>query len=338
MTDSRDPELAVVMPAYNAARHLERSLGRVMAQEGVAEVVVVDPGSSDETADLAARLGARVIALGHRAGPAEARNAGVAAVTAPVVLFVDSDCVVKDDVVSRVRAAFRDDGLATLTGSYCDEPPESNFFSLYMNLRHHHTHQLARRENATFWAGCGAVRRSFFLEVGGFDAERFPRPMIEDIELGLRMGRLGATRLDPGLQVTHLKRWSMMDVIRTDIFCRAVPWSKLIVEGDGPPDDLNLRTSQRVAAALAPFVLLSILALSPIAVIDPGWLLLPFAIITLGVLLNGGLLSFFLLRRGPFFCLGGFVFHQVHLLYSAVTYALVALTHRRPKVERSAAS
>lgn len=336
MIEAPGPDIALVMPAYNAARHLDRSLGRVMAQEGLAEVLVVDPGSDDGTPELAERLGARVLRLGHRAGPAEARNAGVAQVRSPVVLFVDSDCVVADDVVERVRAAFRDETLATLTGSYCDEPPERNFFSLYMNLRHHHTHQIARRENATFWAGCGAVRRSFFEAVGGFDAERFPRPMVEDIELGLRLRELGATRLDPELQVTHLKHWSMLDVIRTDVLCRALPWSKLIVEGEGPPDDLNLRLSQRLAAALAPLVLLALLALSPIAVVDARWLVLPFLVIALSVVLNGGLLAFFLQRRGPLFALGAFVFHQIHLLYSAATYALVALFYR-PKRKESLA-
>lgn len=336
MVNPSGPELAVVMPAWNAAPHLERSLGRVMAQDGIAEVVVVDPGSTDDTATIAERLGARVIRLCRRAGPAEARNAGVAAVTAPVVLFVDSDCVIRDDVVARVRAAFRDEKLATLTGSYCDDPPERNFASLYMNLRHHHTHQLAKREGATFWAGCGAVRRSFFEEVHGFDAARFPRPMIEDIELGLRLRKLGATRLDPELQVTHLKHWTLGGVVKTDIFSRAVPWSQLIIEGEGPPDDLNLRLSQRLAAALSPFVLLSLLALSPIAVLDARWLWLPFAIIALSVVLNGGLLAFFLQRRGPVFTLLAFVFHQVHLFYSAATYALVALGYRPKKAATGA--
>ena len=44
---------------------------------------------------------------------------------------------------------------------------------------------------------------------GGFDAERFPRPMIEDIELGLRLREHGETQLDPDFNVTHLKRWTL---------------------------------------------------------------------------------------------------------------------------------
>ena len=61
------------------------------------------------------------------------------------------------------------------------------------------------------WAGLGAIRRDPFLDAGGFDAERYSVPSIEDIELG---ARLAANRalivLDPHLQGTHLKHWSLM--------------------------------------------------------------------------------------------------------------------------------
>ena len=316
------------MPAYNAAHFLPRSLGKILAVDQADEVLVVDPGSTDDTAAVATSLGAKVLSLGKRGGPAEARNAGVAATTAEVILFVDSDVVVHDDVVARVRAAFADDGLVALTGSYDDSPPDRGFFSQYMNLRHHHTHQVAKTEGATFWAGCGAVRRSTYEQVGGFDTQRFPRPMIEDIELGLRMRRFGVTRLDPKLLSTHLKQWSMTGVVGTDIKCRAIPWAQLILEGGDLPNDLNLRLSQRLAALISPLVIALVLA-SPVVV----WLwplaLIPIAgLLMIAGALNAGLVGCFARRRGLVFAVLAFLFHQVHLFYSGVTYVLVALAHR----------
>jgi GT2 family glycosyltransferase len=322
--------VAVVIPAYNAAPHLSRVVPAARAAAGDEAVVLVDAGSTDGTAELAVALGAQVVRLPRRAGPAEARNAGAGQVEAEVLLFVDSDCVLAPDAVDRVRRAFAEDvELASLTGSYDAEPADRGFFSSYMNLRHHYTHQRARREPAGFWAGCGAVRRAHFEAVGGFDAERYPRPQIEDIELGGRLARVGRTRLDPELQVKHLKAWSLRSVVETDIRQRAIPWSRLILDLGHLPNDLNLRTSQRIAAALAPFALIAFVA-GPIAIATgPGWLALAsLAVVLLSLGLHGGMLRCFVRERGITFGIGAWAFHQVHLCYSAATLVLLSAGHR----------
>ncbi len=329
------PSLAVVMPAYNAAHHLPQSLGALIKVGGYDELLLVNPGSTDDTASVAESMGVEVLNLGHRGGPAEARNAGVAALKSDVVLFVDSDCVIADDVIERVKAAFADGNLATLTGSYDDDPPEKNLASLYMNLRHHYTHQQAKTENATFWAGCGAVRKSMFDEVGGFDAQRFPRPMIEDIELGQRMQKLGKTQLDPNLHATHLKRWSVFGVIHTDIFSRAIPWTNLILESNEPADDLNLRLSQRIAALFSPLAILSTVALLPLLMVNLCLALVCLIFILVSLALNGGLFRFFVKKQGLSFALAAWFFHQVHLFYSATTFVVCKLTHKNPDVGNS---
>lgn len=317
------------MPAYNAAAFLPRSLPAAILAARGARVLVVDPGSTDDTAKIAKSLGVEVHSLGHRAGPALARNRGVERCDTDVVLFVDSDCVCHPDVGERVTRAFAaDPNLVSLTGSYDTKPPEQNFFSLYMNLRHHFVHQRARREGATFWAGCGAVRTDAFRRVGGFDAAKYPMPMIEDLELGLRLRREGLTRLDPDLQVTHLKRWTLRSVIDTDIRCRAVPWGKIILESGELPNDLNLAWPQRVAAALAPVVLLSVVSI-PAALLTGqfalGAALTVPAVVSLGI--NGAMVRFFAELRGVHVAAGVFLFHQVHLTYSAVTMAVLAAGH-----------
>ncbi len=329
MTELPFPSLSVVMPAYNAAHHLPRSLGQLIEVGGFEQLILVDPGSTDGTADVARKMGVKVIDLGHRAGPAEARNAGVAQVKSEVVLFVDSDCVIAGDAIERVKAAFVDPDLATLTGSYDDDPPEQNVASLYMNLRHHHTHQKARQDKATFWAGCGAVRTSTFNAAGGFDAEKFPMPMIEDIELGGRMQKLGATRLDPDLQATHLKRWSIFGVIKTDIFCRAIPWTKLILESDETPDDLNLRVAQRIAALWAPIAIVATIVLPIAAYHSVRATVACLGFMAISMAMNWSLISFFARKKGIFFAFEGWFFHQVHLFYSAVTFVLCKLTHKK---------
>jgi glycosyltransferase involved in cell wall biosynthesis len=90
------PDVAVVLPTYNRRRTLPASLESLLAQEGVdLEVVVVDDGSTDDTAAwLAGLREPRVrIVTGPHAGIAAARNAGLATVRAPFVAFHDSDDV-----------------------------------------------------------------------------------------------------------------------------------------------------------------------------------------------------------------------------------------------------
>lgn len=331
---SSRPTVAIVMPAYNAADCLPRTIPAAIEASRGHPVVVVDPASTDDTAAIAKSRGATVVSLGKRAGPAEARNAGVATLDADVALFIDADCEAHADVVDRVARAFAEnERLASLTGSYDDEPSDPGFASLYMNLRHHHTHQHARRDDATFWAGCGAVRVRAFRAVDGFDAERFPRPMIEDIELGLRLKAHGETRLDPALQVKHLKRWTLRSVIVTDIVHRAIPWTRLIMERRDLPNDLNLRTSQRVAALVAPLALLAAPAVIATAALAPRYLVL-VAIAAAGcmivsLVLSWSLVSFFVKKRGVWFGLRGWLFHQLHLVYSAATFVWTKLTARR---------
>jgi glycosyltransferase involved in cell wall biosynthesis len=90
------PDVSVVLPTYNRARLVGASIQTLLAQEGVdCEIIVVDDGSTDETAAALAALGdprVRVLVRPH-AGIAAARNAGIAAARAPYVAFHDSDDV-----------------------------------------------------------------------------------------------------------------------------------------------------------------------------------------------------------------------------------------------------
>src|SRR5206468_12018503 len=147
-----------------------------------------------------------------------------------------------------------------------------------------------RAEASTFWAACGAIRRSVFQEVGGFNADRFPRPSIEDIELGyrLRVAR-HLIRLDRELQGTHLKRWPLASIVRTDITRRALPWARLILESGRAPSDLNLSAAHRVSAALVGVALASV----PPAVLRPELLAVPMAAVLVVLVLNRSLYGFF---------------------------------------------
>jgi hypothetical protein len=139
---------------------------------------------------------------------------------------------------------------AAIIGSYDASPAAPGLVSRYRNLLHHYTHQHAAREAQTFWAGCGAIRRKVFLEAGGFD-ESYKVPSVEDIELGYRLRKAGhRIRLAPSWQVTHLKQWRLRDLVVTDIFRRAAPWTRLLRREERLDNDLNITHEARLSGLL----------------------------------------------------------------------------------------
>lgn len=314
-------QLSVVMPVLDGRHYLERSLPALIGLRDPRplEVLVVDDGSTDGSAQRAGELGARVLSTGRRAsGPGHARNLGVEAARGDVVLFVDADVVAHADVAARVAAAFVDPAITAVFGSYDDAPPHRGFASQYMNLRHHHVHATPSDDAPTFWAGLGAVRRRALLEVGGYDAAAFTRPSVEDIELGRRLRAAGGRiRRIPTIQGTHLKRWTLGEVVRTDVLRRALPWSQMMLRHPGAFGDLNVSTAEREKALLALLFLAVLLA--ALLRLVPWWLPLP--LLLAAGLVNLGLLRLFARRNGPLFALGALLYHQLYYAYSSATYA-----------------
>lgn len=266
--------ISVVIPAYNAAEHLEACLVHLSkSSEAPWEIIVVDDGSTDRSAEVASSRGAWVLRTGGRRGPAHARNLGAHKATGDVVFFLDADVCVHPNTVGRVRRDFEEDPkLDALIGSYDESPGAADFISQYKNLMHRFVHQISRREACSFWSGCGAIRRDVFLDHSGFD-ESYGRPAIEDIELGFRL--IQAKRkiiLDKDLSVKHLKRWTLWNLIKTDVMDRGIPWTELILRDRNMPNDLNLQLSQRVSVALA-FICFGLAAV--LTVVLRGYFLIP---------------------------------------------------------------
>ena len=229
-----DRLISVVMPAYNAAHHLPRVLAPLLAMRNageIAEIIVVDDQSTDTTAEVARDLGARVLMNPSRGGPGAARNHAATQAIGDILWMVDSDVIAHPGGAAQIAKAFQDATVHAVFGSYDDAPADQSWMSQYKNLMHRYYHQRARHEASTFWAGCGAMRKSAFLAVGGFDVETYKRPSIEDIELGYRVKASGGRILVlPDLLGKHLKIWTIRNAIHTDIFCRALPWSRLMID------------------------------------------------------------------------------------------------------------
>ena len=270
--------VTIIIPAHNAAGHLGRCLQAIHKSDlKPLEILVIDDGSQDRTAEIAEPLATTVLRTGRRRGPSFARNLAAKVANGNVLLFIDSDVCVHPDTLSRVHESFEiDPQLDALMGSYDNDPLCRDFISQYRNLMHAYVHQTGAERASTFWSGCGAIRREVFLQHSGLD-ESYRRPAVEDIELGYRLTRAGhKLLLDRTILVNHLKRWTFWSLVKTDILDRGIPWTELILRDRCMPNDLNLQFSQRVSVALV-FALVSLSGL--LAAADGIYLLLPLIVI-----------------------------------------------------------
>ncbi len=331
MTDKNDkaspsaPKLSVIMPVYNGHDFILKSLPpliEMMKRGEVVEVIVVDDTSTDDTPELAAGMGARVIPSGGRLGPGAARNKAASEAKGDLLWFIDADVIVHNDAAGYLLEGFSAPDIVAVFGSYDDKPPAQNFLSQYKNLVHHFYHHRGKKEASTFWSGCGAVRKEAFLAVGGFDVDKYTRPSIEDIELGYRLRRAGGRiMLIPDMQSTHLKEWRLINLLHTEIFCRAIPWSRLMIEQTGVVDDLNVSRAERLRALLA--VLFFAVTAASLFGLVPWWSGILVFVVT-GVA-NRELFSLFYRRKGIIFAIAGLAYHQLYYLYSSVAFAYALL-------------
>lgn len=322
--------ISIIVPAYNAAHYLEVSLPpliRMRDRSDILEVIVVDDCSPDPSnVATAERLGATVIKMPKNGGPGAARNLAARTARGDILWLVDADVVAHENGGSLIREAFsRDAALGAVFGSYDRDPPAKNFASSYKNLVHRYYHQRGKTESDTFWSGCGAIRKDVYFDLGGFDGARYGRPSIEDIEFGFRMRKAGwKISLLQDLLGTHLKNWTLKEVVRTDIFQRAIPWSYLILSGRAMSNDLNVSGGERVKAIAAGLWTLSLLSFCIPQFWPAAAVAAAASTIAVGAL-NFSLFKFFEENRGPVFALKALAYHQFYYLYGAASFTLCAL-------------
>jgi glycosyltransferase involved in cell wall biosynthesis/SAM-dependent methyltransferase len=200
------PELSVILCTYQRREILQRSVASFEAQDappGSFELVVVDDGCSDGTREWLDghefRVPARVL---HKpnGGLASARNAGIAAARGRLLLFVNDDTLAFPDLVRehlRAHARLAGHGIeAAVLGSF--EQPHAHLASALMRhlesspevFRYHDMRDGEFYDHNRFWTCNVSVAAARVREAGEFD-ERFKRYGCEDIDLGLRLERLG---------------------------------------------------------------------------------------------------------------------------------------------------
>ena len=240
--------VAIVVPTLNEAAGIVTALRQLRRDFPDCELIVVDGGSSDPTAALAAGY-ARV--LHSPAGRAVQMNVGAAATSAPVLWFVHADCRIDSNALCQLRAVLADPSVVGggLTLRFDRRSVGLDYLAWSSTKRARHLHQIFG-DQAMF------VRRDVFEALGGFPEIA----IMEDLELSRRLARRGRLAVLPATSMASSRRlvthgtWSMivlMQVLKAAYFLGVAPEQLARLYRAGPPWKRGSKRTERRQQGLA---------------------------------------------------------------------------------------
>jgi glycosyltransferase involved in cell wall biosynthesis len=222
--------VSVIVPAYNAAKTLPTCLQALTNQTVPPEqfeIIVVDDGSIDQTAQVAEAAGARVIRQTN-AGAAAARNHGAQLARGDLLLFTDADCIPAPNWVAQMSAPFADPTVAGAKGVYETEEPglTPRFVQMEYQDKYDRMVNLSSIDFVDTYSA--AYRRDIFLQMGGFDTT-FPGASVEDQEFSFRLAEAGHRLVFvPQARVAHRHDLTPLEYARRKYFIGY--WKSLVIQ------------------------------------------------------------------------------------------------------------
>ncbi|MBI4175872.1 MAG: glycosyltransferase [Candidatus Aenigmarchaeota archaeon] len=185
-------DASVIVPAYNSERVIALCIEALQRQSfsGDYEIIVVDDGSTDGTADAVRKQGnVRLVEIRH-AGPAAARNAGAKAAGGAILVFTDADCIPEGNWLGEMLKPFTDKGVAGVQGRYKSGQRELVARFVQLEIEERYARMRSRDRIDFIGSYSAAYRKGIFLEFGGFD-ESFSTASGEDPELSFKISKAG---------------------------------------------------------------------------------------------------------------------------------------------------
>ena len=197
--------MSIVVPTYNGARRIGKCLDALVSQPfgQQVEILVVNDGSSDDTASVVHSFsGVRLINQSN-AGPAAARNRGAREARGSIILFTDDDCVPMPGWIDAMLAPFQNPEVVGAKGVY--RTRQTALVARFVQIEYEDRYRLMANQRDIDFVDTysAAFRRERFLEMGGYDTS-FPVACAEDAELSYRMSARGwKMRFVPEAVVYH---------------------------------------------------------------------------------------------------------------------------------------
>ncbi len=219
--------VGIIIPLLNESGNLPGLLADLHGLHGIAQIIFVDGGSTDDTVSLLRNAG--VDWLRSSRGRAQQMNAGAAKLNSDILLFLHADTRLSSGNVKAVEEVMRDPGVAggRFNVRLSGRRPAFRIIELFINLRSRLT-KISTGDQAIF------VRREIFERLGGFPDQ----PLMEDVAFSRRLKREGKIACLSGKLVTSSRRWESHGVLRTVLL---MWWLRLRYRFGADPAELKRR-------------------------------------------------------------------------------------------------
>jgi len=209
-TDRKTSNISIIIPTRNEADGIGKLLPELLVIPGV-ELLVVDGGSTDNTADVAKSLGAQVLRTSP--GKAAQMNAGAEAAHGDILLFLHCDTKLAPGFVEQVRDSLSQPGISA--GAFKLAINGQGFglrvIEWFVNFRSS-TLQMPYGDQGIF------VTKDIFFSVGPFPQQ----PIMEDFELMRKLKKRGKVEILPLHATTSARRWNRLGVLKTTLINQAI--------------------------------------------------------------------------------------------------------------------
>ncbi len=252
--------ISVIVPNYNGSRTIGRCLEALFASSyDNFEVVVVDDCSTDGSPEIIRRFPCKPVLLHQRSGASRARNVGAQNSSGEVLFFIDSDCMVQRDTLSRVSRAVVAGEKTVVGGTYTRLPGDERFFSIFQSVFIHYSE--TKRQRPDYIASHAmAIERDLFKKSGGFPEDFMP--IIEDVEFSHRLRRSGfVLRMDTSILVSHVFDFTLMKSLQ-NAFRKSMYWTAYSIKNRDLLSDSGTASKELKTNVAAYFSVLFICALS----------------------------------------------------------------------------
>jgi rSAM/selenodomain-associated transferase 2 len=197
------PRLSIIIPVIDEAERLDTVLASFARLRSAGhEIVVVDGGSGDDTRQRAGRFADRVL-ISER-GRARQMNAGAAAASGDVLLFLHADCLLPGGVESAIAHAMQTSCWGRFDVRLWGREWCFRVIEKFMNMRSRLT-GIATGDQAIF------VARTVFEEIGGFP----DIALMEDIAISRLLKRIARPACLRQKVVSSTRRWRAQGIVRT---------------------------------------------------------------------------------------------------------------------------
>lgn len=231
--------ISIIVPAYNSEATLNSCLEAIKNSNSKnLELIVINDGSNDQTAQIANNYTDKVIIHDKNHGRTYARNSGISQAKGDILVFIDSDVVISENSLSKIVDYFyMHPQVDALTGLLSKEHPNRNFFSQYKNLYMNYTFKKLPDEVYFLYGSINAIRKKSLVSY------EHDIKIADDINLGQKLASQNKTiAFLKDLEVVHLKRYSFFSWVHNDfkipfdmaqIFLKYKGWKHLVKKSIG---------------------------------------------------------------------------------------------------------